>query len=703
MKRSSSDAGLPPRQPEIFQIPAFNQTPNQGATTRPHAPLPPTMTTVQRPAVAVWQVPDQAFFTFWANQASPPGPPGQGATTHTHAPLPPTTTNVQQPAVDVWPEPSQATFTFSANQAHPPGPPGLPATPPTFHDFRSTTERPSIILRSREGSNPTGRYALSQVAGKTELIVRPTTADDLIELADTLCRPTTVTKIIFEIRCPQELKATFDAIRTSAAVLDLEIFYRGQLPEARELNSLFSVFQEHQFPIKSFKWISIQRNEKPLKMDQYVIEALLASQSLERIDFSAPPDNPLTFVSVNDANRLVQCIQKHPSLRSLSLKRLNGAPFINAILKGVAMSPIVEEVKFDQTNLQPCTKALQVAVNNNKRLRSISIKDCPLALGAMTQLLNAIHYHPAIKSVEFSTAQIPDQELHSIGKPIGELLLANAQITALRFPCALSPANIASLKVGLDANTRLEFLGMEVFEDANNDAFYFTGTNTSADLRDMFLSNKGLREILVRLSDCENGFNEQLLDSIAKSTSIESLTIENLSDRKPINHSLAHNDSIKHLNVKMKFGDNPKMELGYNPEMELGLGALSFLQQLGIKKNVENLANELSDNRNLLSFNLTVGPHDYKILDIEYSAVDKAIQKVRDIATRNRVRNMATLAGAVMSRRQNLLSHVPGALPTLPPEINQLLFEATIDYMSPNDAQTLYNTVLPFTPLPRNQ
>ena len=655
MKRSSSDAGQPPRQPEIFQIPVFNQTPNQGATTRPHAPLPPTMTTVQRPAVAVWQVPDQAFFTFWANQAYPPGPPG------------------------------------------------LPATPPTFHDFRSTTERPSIILRSREGSNPTGRYTPSQPAGKTEAIVKLATPADLIELADTPRRPTTVTKMTVEIWCPQELKATFDAIRTSTAVLDLEIFYRGQLPEARELNSLFSVLQEHQLPIKSFKWISKQSNEKPLKMDQSVIEALLASQSLERIDFSAPPDNPLTFVSVNDANRLVQCIQKHPSLRSLSLKRLNGGPFINAILKGVAMSPIVEELKFDQTNLQPCTKALQVAVNKNKRLRSISIKDCPLALGAMTQLLNAIHYHPAIKSVEFSTAQIPYQELHSIGKPIGELLLANAQITALRFPCALSPANVASLKVGLDANTSLEFLGIEVFEDANNNAFYFTGTNASAHLRDMFLSNKGLREILVRLSDCENGLNEQLLDSIAKSTSIESLTIENLSADKPINHSLAHSDSIKHLNVKMKFGDNPEMEFGDNREMVFG--ARRFFQQLGISKNVENLANELSDNKNLLSFNLTLGPNEdpQRILDIEYSPLDKAIQKVRDIATRNRVRSMATLAGAVMSRRQALMPNVPGALPPLPPEINRMIFEATLDNLAPGDAIKIYDTVLPFTPLSGNQ
>jgi hypothetical protein len=687
MKRSTADAGQPPRQPEIFQVPVSDQIHNQGATTPPHAPLPPRMTTVQRPAVPIWSEPSPAFFTFSANHPYPQGPSGQGATTHHNAPLPPTMTNFQQPAVAACPQPSPAFFTFSANQASPPGPPSLPAIPQALYDLDFLNGRGPILLRRGERPIPNGRYRLSQVAGKTELVVRHTSGADLIELADTLRSPTTVTKIIVRTSHPQELKAIFDAIRTSLAVLDLEIFYEGPLPEARELNSLFSVFQEYQLPIKSFNWISTEANTKPLKMDQYVIEALLASQSLERIDFSGAPDRPLTSVIINDANRLARCIQKHPSLRHLSLKRLNGAPFINAILKGVAMSPIVEELKFDQTNLRPCTKALQDAVNKNKGLRSISIKDCPLTSGAMTQLLNSIRYHPAIKSVDFSAAQIPDQELNSIGQSIGELLLVNAQITALSFRCALSPASIASLKVGLDANTSLEFLGMAVPEDANNNAIHSTGTNTSAHLRDMFLSNKRLREILIRLSDSENGLNEQLLDSIAKSTSIESLTIENLRPGKLINHSLAHHDSIKHLNLKMMFVDH------------------NFVHEIHTSKSIENLANELSDNKNLLSFNLTLGPNEdpQRILDLKYSSLDTAIQKVRDIATRNRARNMAPLAGAVMSRRQDLMPNVPGAVPPLPPEINRMIFEATLDNLAPGDAKKIYDTVLPFTPLPGNQ
>jgi hypothetical protein len=109
------------------------------------------------------------------------------------------------------------------------------------------------------------------------------------------------------------------------------------------------------------------------------------------------------------------------------------------------------------------------------------------------------------------------------------------------------------------------------------------------------------------------------------------------------------------------------------------------------------LAGALNDNKNLLNFSLI--DHSRCLSD----GPDNQIFKIDNVTTRNRIRRMAPLAGAVMSRRQDLMPNVPGAPPPLPPEINQLLFEATVDYMSPNDAQTLYNTVLPFTPLPRNQ
>ena len=73
MKRSSSDAGLPPtpRQLQIPAIPIFNPPAIQPPPTP--APLPPTMGTVQRSPIAIWPQPSAAFFTVQTNHAYPPG------------------------------------------------------------------------------------------------------------------------------------------------------------------------------------------------------------------------------------------------------------------------------------------------------------------------------------------------------------------------------------------------------------------------------------------------------------------------------------------------------------------------------------------------------------------------------------------------------------------------------------------------------
>jgi len=52
---------------------------------------------------------------------------------------------------------------------------------------------------------------------------------------------------------------------------------------------------------------------------------------------------------------------------------------------------------------------------------------------------------------------------------------------------------------------------------------------------------------------------------------------------------------------------------------------------------------------------------------------------------------------------QELQQHEPRALPILPVEINQMLFEAAIENLSLEDAQRVYEAISPFTPLPGNQ
>lgn len=175
---------------------------------------------------------------------------------------------------------------------------------------------------------------------------------------------------------------------------------------------------------------------------------------------------------------------------------------------------------------------------------------------------------------------------------------------------------------------------------------------------------------------------------MAQSPSIETLAIENPANLDGIIAFITYNARIKHLNLKMQ--------------------AIGKKNSSSIAQSVGRLAERLSENKGLLNFSFHLHPQDEQKRITSYGAdhfsdLKEAIRSVDVITTRNQIRRMAPLAGAVMSRRQNLLSHVPEALPPLLAEINQLLFEATIDYISPNHAKAVYDTVLPFTPLPRNQ
>ena len=640
MKRSASDAGIPPapRQLHISAIPAFN---------------PPAI------------------------QLPPPPPP---------APLPPTIATVQRSPVAIWPQPHPTFFTFLAHQTYPPLPLGLPAIPaPAFHDMQLARLAPSSNSSSKSLQGSSGRYARSQVAEKTELTVKLATPADLSELADTLRQQTKVSKININTRCPRELKAAFDAIRTSLSVLDVVVHFEGPLPERGVLNDVFSSLQAQQAPIKSFQWIGTQADSKPQKIDQFVFEALLTSQLLERIHFSVPRSIHPISMHVTDAKQLALCIAKHQSLKSLSFTRIIGTSFIDATLKGVADSLIIKEMHFNMIDLTSNTIALKLAVSNNKQLRSISIKDCLLEFGLMTQILKSVKDHPALESLDFKTAKIPAEELQLIGEPIGELLLTNSRINALCFRCTLSPVNIAALRVGLAPNTSLAFLAMDALEDAQTSVTHRTETDTSHNLDDMFLLNKGLREIVIRLPASKNGTDDQILQAITKSPSIESLTIENIFEIQKVSNLLADNPRIKHLKLKIR-------------EIEIG-------ERYTFAQTVHQLAENLNDNKNLLSFSLALHPRDDRkaMKNGSFGNINENIRRIDVLTTRNRVRAMAPLAGAVMSSRQHLSSNMPGALPTLPAEINQLLFEAAVNYISPNDAPKLYDTVLPFTPLPGNQ
>lgn len=237
------------------------------------------------------------------------------------------------------------------------------------------------------------------------------------------------------------------------------------MPAPKTLNQSFSSLQEGNAPLKSFRWTSTQPNAGPLAIDQVVSESLFALQLLERVHFSGSPGYQPTSVIVDNADRLAQCMEKHRSLKSLSLKQIDARSLINAILQEFTSNSIIEEIHLKDINLNNCSTVLKETMANNKKLRSVSMQGCELEFGVMTQVLKSIQEHPTLVSLNFTAAKIPNAELQLIGEPIGELLVASRQTKSLGFGCTLSPNNIAAITIGLDANTSLSFLSMALEED----------------------------------------------------------------------------------------------------------------------------------------------------------------------------------------------------------------------------------------------
>jgi hypothetical protein len=629
MKRSSSDAGLPPnpRQLQIPAIPIFNPFAIQPPP--PPTPLPPTMTTVQRPAIAAWPQPNPAFYT------------------------------------------------FAANQAYPPRPSGLPVSTAVPHGMRFASRPPTSNLHSAAPSFSSGRYKPGEVAGKTELTIKLATRDDLIELADTLRHPHTVNKISVITSCPEELRGTFEAICTSTSPLDLVVSYGGPRLGRSSLNKLFSSLTTLQAPLKSLRWVNTTTNVTSQEISQRAFESLCALQLLESFHFSGLHAGQSRSVDLSDAKQWSLSLEKNGSLRSISMQRTNGAAFISGFLQDAAKSQTLENIHLEYLDLTPLSETLLAVLDDNRNLKSVSVKGCQLAFGTMTQILRSIQQHPGLQSLDFSKAQIPHDELQFIGEPIQELLVTNNQLNELLCCYTTSPVNIKALTLGLEANTTLSSFTMEALGHRSSSAANLSEINTRSEIDHLFKSNKGLRQIVIQIPSSRDDADYSILRGLGENTSIESLTIENLTHLDEVIDLMTHHPQFKHLT--------------------LTTGQLDYDEKIRFSHSMWLLAGVLKDNKNLLNFSF-----------IDHSRClsnepDNQIFRIDNVTTRNRIRRMAPLAGAVMSRRQDLMPNVPGALPPLPPEINQLLFEATVDYISPNDAQTLYNTVLPFTPLPGNQ
>ena len=495
-------------------------------------------------------------------------------------------TSVHRPSIVGWPQPNPAFFTFSANQAYPPGPPrppGLPATQPAGHQgIRLATRPPTTHLPSTAPSGSSGRYTPSKLAGKTEAILKLATPADLSELASTLgSSDNTVTKITLETSNPKELKNMLDAICKSKSAIELVVVYTAPMPQQKGLEASFSGLLGGKAPVKSFQWISKISNTKNIVIDQCIFESVLAIKNLERFDFSVPKKFNCVSVVVSDPEKLANSVKNHASLKSLSLNGVNGSSFLKNILKGAAENTTFKEICLESIDLKECGEALKLAVNNNKNLSSISLRGCQLESLTLSNILDCVKSYQALKSLDFGRVKIPDEELRSIGEPIGELLIWNNNIQTLSIKFALSPDNVISLMSGLSSNNSITFLEMEALKDATDEQLE---NDEIFNLNAIFRSNQSLQEMVLRLPECDKNIEAEILAGVAQHRPTKSLTLENLIELDGVINFLKLNPTITNLELKVQSN--------------------RFLDNSKSVESINQLTDILEQNRYLLSFDL---------------------------------------------------------------------------------------------------
>ncbi len=336
--------------------------------------------------------------------------------------------------------------------------------------MRFASRPPTSNLHSAAPSFSSGRYKPGEVAGKTELTIKLATRDDLIELADTLRQPHTVNKISVITSCPEELRGTFEAICTSTSPLDLVVSYGGPRLGRSSLNKLFSSLTTLQAPLKSLRWVNTTTNVTSQEISQRAFESLCALQLLESFHFSGLHAGQSRSVDLSDAKQWSLSLEKNGSLRSISMQRTNGAAFISGFLQDAAKSQTLENIHLEYLDLTPLSETLLAVLDDNRNLKSVSVKGCQLAFGTMTKILRSIQQHPELQSLDFRKAQIPHDELQFIGEPIQELLVTNNHINELLCRYTTSPVNIKALTLGLEANTTLSSLTMEALGHRSSSA-----------------------------------------------------------------------------------------------------------------------------------------------------------------------------------------------------------------------------------------
>ncbi len=400
-------------------------------------------------------------------------------------------------------------------------------------DYESMDELSSGTGDDSESEAPE-LFGEKDLAQRTELKVEnDASSEDLQTLRMALPSNTTITRIDLDGSHPEAAKAVLTALQTNITVTSLSVTCWQSCFDPKVATQLTTLLKK-QTPLQTFELCIAESedSDRVFTLDQDFFEALFAHPHLETIRIDC---EKVDRVYLRNPQQLAALLIDNNKLKHLELRGFKDCTTLwQAIAPGLKGNRSITSLDMRHNDLSGLAPAIASLVLANPAITSLDLQGTEWQAAELCVVIDAVARSTTLREFYLYRASesATDSDMKNVrpalGEAIGKLLTTNQHLESLGIQSKLDTPNVAAIRQGLNANTRLRFFdpgeirGPGQAETAEERT---EGDATEA-INQLFAANSRLTSVMLRPPQGKDADPSCGLKGLERNASVRSLKLK---------------------------------------------------------------------------------------------------------------------------------------------------------------------------------